>query len=108
MDDEDGRVFESLCCPTCGSQIQIDLPGGFVKVATTLDDLGDKRRFCEAEISGYELDGQKRLKRDEHGNPVWGKRSCGTPLFQFTGRRWAIADYITKIPVPEMNVLVAS
>jgi hypothetical protein len=107
VDDEDGRVFEALCCPTCGSQIQIDLPGGFVKVATTLDDLGDKRRFCEAEISGYELDEQKRQKRDEHGNPVWGKRNCGTPLFQFTGRRWAIADYITKHAKGDFKLLVA-
>jgi len=107
VDDEDGRVFEALCCPTCGSPIQIDLPGGFVKVAATLDDLGDKRRFCEVEISGYELDEQKRLKRDEHGHPVWGKRSCGTPLFQFTGRRWAIADYITKHARGDFKLLVA-
>ena len=107
VDDEDGRVFEALCCPTCGSPIQIDLPGGFVKVATTLDDLGDKRRFCEAEISGYELDDHKRLVRDEHGNPVWGKRKCGTPLFQFTGRRWAIADYIAKHAKGEFKLLIA-
>ncbi len=107
VDDEDGRVFEALCCPTCGSPIQIDLPGGFVKVATTVDDLGDKRRFCEAEISGYELDDHKRLVRDEHSNPVWGKRKCGTPLFQFTGRRWAIADYIAKHAKGEFKLLIA-
>ncbi len=107
IDDEDGRAFEALCCPTCGSPIQINLPGGFVKVASALDDLGDKRRFCEAEISGYELDEHKRLKRDEHGNPVWGKRSCGTPLFQFTGRRWAIADYIAKHAGGEFKLLIA-
>jgi hypothetical protein len=107
VDDEDGRAFEALCCPTCGSPIQIDLPGGFVKTASTLDDLGDKRRFCEAEISGYELDEHKRLKHDEHGNPVWGKRSCGTPLFQFTGRRWAIADYISKHARDQFKMLVA-
>ena len=107
VDDEDGRVFEALCCPTCGSPIQIDLPGGFVKVATTLDDLGDKRRFCEVEISGYEMDEHKRLVRGEHGNPVWGKRICGTPLFQFTGRRWAIADYIAKHARGEFKLLIA-
>ncbi|NOH00495.1 MAG: DEAD/DEAH box helicase [Chloroflexi bacterium] len=107
VDDEDGRVFEALCCPTCGSPIQIDLPGGFVKVSTTFDDLGDKRRFCEAEISGYELDDHKRLVRDEHGNPVWGKRKCGTPLFQFTGHRWAIADYIAKHAKGEFKLLIA-
>ena len=106
MDDEDGQMFEALCCPICGSPIQIDLPGGFVKVASTLDDLGDKRRFCEAEITGYELDDHKRLVRDEHGNPVWGKRICGTPLFQFTGRRWAIADYIAKHTKGEFKLLI--
>ncbi len=107
VDEEDGRVFEALCCPTCGSPIQIDLPGGFVKIATTLDDLGEKRRFCETEISGYELDEHKRLVRDEHGNPVWGKRICRTPLFQFTGRRWAIADYIAKHARGEFKLLIA-
>jgi len=107
VDDEDGRVFEGLCCPTCGSPIQIDLPGGFVKMATTIDDLGDKRRFCEAEISGYELDELRRLVRDEHGNPVWGKRICKTPLFQFTGRRWAIADYIAKHARGKFKLLIA-
>jgi len=107
VDDEDRRVFEALCCPTCGSPIQINLPGGFVKLATTLDDLGDKRRFCDVEISGYEMDDHKRLKRDEHGNPIWGKRICGTPLFQFTGRRWAIADYIAKHAKGEFKLLIA-
>jgi len=106
VDDEDGRIFEALCCPTCGSPIQIDLPGGFVKMATT-DDLGDKRRFCEAEISGYELDEHRRLVCDERGNPVWGKRRCETPLFQFTGRRWAIADYIAKHAKGEFKLLIA-
>ncbi len=107
VDDEEGRIFEALCCPTCGSPIQIDLPGGFVKMATVLDDLGDKRRFCEAKTSGYELDEHKRLKRDEHGNPVWGKRICGTPLFQFVGRRWAIADYISNHAKGEFKLLIA-
>jgi len=107
VDDEDGRVFEALTCPTCGSPIQINLPGGFVKVASTFDDLGDKRHFCDAKVSGYELDDHKRLVRDEHGNPVWGKRICGTPLFQFTGRRWAIADYIAKQAKDRFKMLVA-
>ncbi len=107
VDEDSGGVYEALCCPTCGSPIQINLPGGFVKIATTLDDLGDKRRFCGAEISGYELDEHKRLKRDEHGNPVWDKRVCGAPLFQFTGRRWAIADYIAKHARDQFKMLVA-
>jgi len=96
IDEEDGRMFEALSCPKCGAPIQIDLPGGFVTTASTLEELGDKRRFCKAEITGYELDPSGRLVRDEHGNPVWGKRVCNTPLFQFTGRRWAIAEYIAK------------
>ncbi|MBV6394124.1 MAG: hypothetical protein KPEEDBHJ_03372 [Anaerolineales bacterium] len=107
VDDEDGRVFEALCCPTCGSPIKIDLPGGFVKIANTLDDLGDKRHFCKAEIPGYELDERKQLKRDEQGSPVWGRRICGAPLFQFTGRRWAIADYIAKHAREQFKMLVA-
>ena len=61
----------------------------------------------EAEITGYELDDHRRLVHDEHGNPVWGKRICGTPLFQFTGRRWAIADYIAKQAKGEFKMLIA-
>ncbi len=105
-DEEDGRVFEALTCPECGSPIQIDLPGGLVTTATTIEELGDKRRFCQAEITGYELDEHGRLVRDEQGNPVWGKRICGAPLFQFTGRRWAIADYIAKHAKGEFKLLI--
>ncbi len=107
VDEEDGQVFEALTCPECGSPIQIDLPGGFVSTANNLDDLGDKRRFCQAEITGYELDDHRRLVHDEHGKPVWGKRICGTPLFQFTGRRWAIADYIAKHAKGKFKLLIA-
>jgi len=96
VDEEDGRIFEALSCPKCGAPIEIDLPGGFVTTASTLEELGEKRRFCKAEITGYELDASGRLVRDENGHPVWGKRICNTPLFQFTGRRWAIAEYIAK------------
>ena len=70
------QVFEALTCPECGSPIQIDLPGGFVSTANNLDDLGDKRRFCQAKITGYELDDHRRLVHDEHGKPVLGKRIC--------------------------------
>ncbi|MEP0805619.1 MAG: DEAD/DEAH box helicase [Chloroflexota bacterium] len=106
VDEEDGRVFEALACPACGSPIQIDLPGGFVTTATTIEELGNKRRFCQAEITGYELDEHRQLTRDEHGNPVWGKRICGAPLFQFTGRRWALADYIAKHAKGEFKLLI--
>ncbi len=107
VDEEDGQIFEALTCPECGSPIQIDLPGGFVSTANNLDDLGDKRRFCQAKIKGYELDDHRRLVHDEHGKPVWGKRICGTPLFQFTGRRWAIADYIAKHAKGKFKLLIA-
>jgi SNF2 family DNA or RNA helicase len=106
VDEDDGHVFEALCCPTCGSPIQIKLPGGIVTTTAKINDLGDKRRFCEAEITGYELDDHQRLVRDEHGNPVWGKRTCGAPLFQFTGRRWAIADYIAKHAKNKFKLLI--
>ncbi len=106
VDEEDSRVFEALTCPECGSPIQIVLPGGLVATATTLEELGDKRRFCQAEITGYELDEHGRLVRDELGNPVWGKRICGAPLFQFTGRRWAIAEYIAKHAKSAFKMLI--
>lgn len=96
LPDEKPEAIEALCCPKCGSPVQIPEAGGLTFTATSLADLGDKRRFCDALIPGYELNEDGRLKRDEHGNPVWGKRTCGEPLFQFTGRRWAIAEYIAK------------
>ena len=107
VDAEDGHAFEALTCPKCGTPIQIDLPGGFITTAASVEELGDKRRFCRAEITGYELDGAGRLVRDEHGNPVWGKRNCNAPLFQFTGRRWAIAEYIAKHAKDQFKMLVA-
>lgn len=107
VDEEDGQRFEALSCPDCGAPIQIDLPGGFVTTATTIDELGDKRSFCKAEIKGYELDGNGRRARDEHGNSVWSKRVCGAPLFQFTGRRWAIADYISNHAKGKFKLLIA-
>ena len=96
VDEEDRKPFEALSCPECGSPIYIHQPGGIVITATTVDELGDKRCFCEAKRPGYELDENGRLARDEQGHPIWGQRVCGAPLFQFTGRRWALADYIAK------------
>ena len=96
LPDEKGEAIQALCCPKCGTPVQIPEAGGLTFTATSLADLGDKRRFCGAIIPGYEINEDGRLKRDEQGNPVWGKRTCGEPLFQFTGRRWAIADYIAK------------
>jgi hypothetical protein len=93
---EKPEAIQALCCPKCGAPVQIPEAGGLTFTATSIGDLGDKRRFCGALIPGYELNEDGRLKRDEHGNPVWGKRACGEPLFQFAGRRWPIAEYIAK------------
>lgn len=107
LPDEKGEAIEALCCPKCGSPVQIPEAGGLTFTATSLADLGDKRRFCDALIPGYELNEDGRLKRDEHGNPIWGKRTCGEPLFQFTGRRWAIAEYIAKHAKGAFKLLIA-
>lgn len=107
MDEDDGHVFEALTCPKCGTPIEIDLPGGLTVIARTLNELGDKRRFCKGQVSGYEIGDDGRLVRDEQGNPVWGKRSCGEPLFQFIGRRWAIAEYIAKHAKGRFKLLIA-
>jgi len=107
LPDEKPETIQALCCPKCGSPVQIQEAGGLTFTATSLADLGDKRRFCDALIPGYELNEAGRLKRDEQGNPVWGKRTCGEPLFQFTGRRWAIADYIANQTKDQFKMLVA-
>lgn len=107
VDEEDHQPFKALACPACGAPIQIEQPGGITITATSLDELGDKRRFCTARVSGYELDEVGRLAHDEQGHLVWGKRVCGAPLFQFTGRRWAIADYIAKHARGKFKLLIA-
>jgi len=107
LPDEKGEAIEALCCPKCGSPVQIEEAGGVTFTATSIEDLGDKRRFCDALVPGYELNEDGRLKRDEQGNPVWGKRTCGEPLFQFTGRRWAIAEYIAKHAKGAFKLLIS-
>jgi len=107
IDEDDQRPAQALSCPECGSPIQINLPGGLTVTATSVEQLGDQRRFCQAKAAGYELDATGRLARDEGGKPIWGKRICGAPLFQFTGRRWAPADYIAKHTKRKFKLLVA-
>jgi hypothetical protein len=107
VDQEDGHVFEALTCPRCGTPIEIDLLGGLTAIATTLEELGDKRHFCKGQIPGYEIGADGRLVRDEQGRRVWGKHACSEALFQFTGRRWAIADYITKHARGRFKLLIA-
>jgi hypothetical protein len=107
LTNERPEAMQALCCPKCGTPIQIEEAGGVTFTATSIDDLGDKRRFCHALVPGYELGADGRLKRDEHGKPVWGTRICGEPLFQFTGRRWAIAEYIAKHAKGAFKLLIA-
>ena len=107
LPDEHPEAIQALCCPKCGAPIQIKEAGGVTFTATSIEHLGEQRRFCEAEIPGYELDDDGRLARDEAGNPVWGKRICNEPLFQFTGRRWAIADYIARRARGIFKLLIA-
>lgn len=107
LPSEKAETIEILCCPKCGSPVQVEEAGGVTFTATSIDDLGEKRRFCNAQIPGYELNADGRLKRDNQGNPVWGTRLCGEPLFQFTGRRWAIADYIANQAKDQFKMLVA-
>jgi superfamily II DNA or RNA helicase len=107
VDEDDHHPFEALACPKCGAPIEIDQPGGIIITATSLDELGDKRRFCNAGVPGYELDESGRRARDEQGGLIWGKRACGAPLFQFTGRRWALADYIAKHARGQFKLLIA-
>lgn len=107
VDGENRTPIQALACPECGASIQIDMPGGLTVTATSVEELGEQRRFCTAKVSGYELDESGGLKRDENGKPVWGKRTCNAPLFQFTGRRWAPADYIAKHAKHKFQMLVA-
>jgi hypothetical protein len=59
--------------------------------------LAKRRSFCEAKVPGWELDADGRILKDQDGNPVWGKRTCGAALFSFaTTRRISIAEYILK------------
>ncbi len=106
LPNEHPEAIEVLCCPQCGAPIQVEERGGVTFTATSADHLGDKRRFCTAKVPGYALGEDGKRARDEHGRPVWGKRICGAPLFQFTGRRWAIAEYITKHQKRKFKLLI--
>ena len=54
------------------------------------------------------LDRDGRLKQDADGNPVWGLRPCGSPLFEYSGvRRYSIAQYIKEQANGRFNLLIA-
>jgi hypothetical protein len=70
---------------------------GLITPVTDPAELTEKRQFCHNRIPGWELDQDGRIRVDTNGDPMWGTRSCGTPLFEFNGaRRHSIAEYIAK------------
>ena len=76
---------------------------------TSEDDMGQKRLFCRAQVTGHVLDEDGRVKKDENGQPVWGKRTCDTPLFanDLSNRRYPIADYIFNHARFRFGMLIA-
>jgi 16S rRNA G966 N2-methylase RsmD len=98
----------TLCCSTCGNPITI-YDHGMEVPATAEEDMGQKRLFCRARVSGYALDEEGRVKRDEDGKPVWEKRECHAPLFanDVGDKRYPIADYIFRHAKFCFNMLIA-
>jgi hypothetical protein len=93
-------------CPTCG-QVQTKVVSG-VEQAITGSRFEKKRRFCMAQVPGWELEQDGRLKRDDAGNTVWGFRECGAPLYENTGtRRYSIAQYIKEQAHGRFKLLIA-
>ena len=99
-----GQIVTVCACPTCGAVIYND-EGLFVNNPA---ELADKRSFCRAPVTGWQLGADGRLQRDDQGNPVWGSRPCNTPLFRFGGaRRWALAEYVAKQEKGAFKLLIA-
>jgi 16S rRNA G966 N2-methylase RsmD len=98
----------TLCCPTCGNPITI-YDHGLEVPATSEEDLGQKRLFCRAQVSGYALDEEGCVEKDEDGKPVWGKRECHAPLFanDVGDQRYPIANYIFRHAKFRFNMLIA-
>lgn len=98
-----GKAQVIYTCPQCG-QVQVDTQGIPI---TEIDVFQKRRSFCNAQVSSWELDRDGRRKLDKDGNPVWGKRSCSAPLFEYTGmRRWSIAEYIKDKANGRFQILV--
>ncbi len=75
----------ACCCPICGHPVRDDED----MIVTDPEDLPSRRLFCQGKVLGWEVDGE--------GNPLWGMRTCGNPLFVFNqARRYSIAEYISK------------
>jgi hypothetical protein len=98
-----GKAQMLYTCPQCG-QVQLDPQGIPI---TEIDVFQKHRSFCNAPVPGWELDRDGRRKLDKDGNPVWGKRPCGAPLFEYTGvRRWSIAEYIKDQASGRFQILI--
>lgn len=102
-----GNIISACACPGCG-QVILEDRSGFTVPVTDPESLAEKRRFCQNQVPGWELDPDGHIRLDEKGEPVWGKRPCHTPLFSFSGmRRQSIADYIARHARGRFKLLVA-
>ena len=102
-----GSIIDALVCPGCGKVLEMQEDDLFIPV-TDPAELGNKRKFCQNPVPGWELDADGRRKVDETGNPIWGTRLCGTPLFECTGtRRQSISEYIAKHARGAFKLLIA-
>lgn len=102
-----GKMVDACACPACGKIITKE-EDGFAVPVTDPKDLADKRRFCNNQVPGWQLDAHRESKLDENGDPVWGTRFCGQALFAFTGaRRHSIAEYIAKHAKGDFKLLIA-
>ena len=101
---------EVCCCPDCGQPVvrtvnQLEIP----VLAEELESyFGKRRRFCTAQVPGWETDSEGRRIYNEEGAPIWGTHSCNAALFQSASpRRWSIADYILKHARHRFKMLVS-
>jgi len=102
-----GKVVNACACPACGKIVTKE-ENGFEVPVMDPKDLADKRRFCTNQVPGWQLDAHRRKKLDDDGEPVWGMRTCGQPLFEFSGaRRHSIAEYIASHAKGAFRLLVA-
>ncbi|TLN19865.1 DEAD/DEAH box helicase, partial [bacterium] len=101
------KIVDACACPNCG-QVVLDGKDGLAVPITDASEMAEKRQFCHNRVPGWELDPDGRTKLDGNGDPVWGLRPCGTPLFTFNGaRRYSIAEYIAKHAQGDFKLLVA-
>ena len=102
-----GQIVDACACPGCGRVIMTEKEG-FIIPVTDAGDMADKRQFCNQRVPGWELGPDGRLNLDANGEPIWGTRPCGTPLFEIQGaRRHSIAEYIAKHEKGTFKLLVA-